>query len=799
MNVSSISRFRKERYLLSLSEDRFRDEVIRPLFLRQGLRDGRDCCGPNEKGKDAVFVNVDKLGMEDYYVIQTKRGKVNLSGRPTENAISAITQLRTALETPIFITARKSKVLASKAFLCISGKITENARVHIVSEVADARVVFFDSDDLIPKIDEVIPEFWLGIDIELFPYLRAVKKSVDDPKEDQSISDILPKGSVDDAASNGMFIELRVNRHFMRPTKRRGQVYMEAKFEDIPVSGLISRKERLILITGEAGSGKSTSLKRIAYVLADRGLADDKSPRIPVLLRATEIVLKPDLELLDACSAAAMSFTGKSTPAFSSNDLEAGRLVVLIDGLDEVSTDLDRENILNRIIRFHKLFPKGQIIVASRDYSFIARISIFNEFEKFRLHPINFRQAEKLLKRFEKRRSLSPERSKEILRRLQEVHGMELNPLLVTVFAATTDYSRRDIPANITELFKKYTEMMLGRWDADKGLAQQYHAPLKDFLLKVVAFEMHRRKVTNIPLKEFQDMIGLELRKRGYEAEVGQLTEEILYRSGLFRILGDNVEYRHHLLQEFFAGRGIPDKSYLLSVISDEWWRRGIVFFFGERPGESETFQTLISELNLRPILDRFNAALSIGLGLQACYLMNTDDKNNILPWVITTVSDAKDPFLSLIDNTGKYPLSRFLGYYLVGREAIACNILKDAVADIEKRILVEGLNRGDNEIRKFWLLAGLIECGDLSWVAKQVKNFYPEDPRLLLAIHLGCFLLQNHRIAEAEERKLAGEVSRELANRVAHLRNILLSEFKSELIELQNGQIKALECQSEG
>ena len=58
-----------------------------------------------------------------------------------------------------------------------------------------------------------------------------------------------------------------------------------------------------------------------------------------------------------------------------------------------------------------------------------------------------------------------------------------MNRLLVTVFVATTDYSRKDIPANITELFKKYTEMMLGRWDASKGLAQQYQAPLKDFVL----------------------------------------------------------------------------------------------------------------------------------------------------------------------------------------------------------------------------------------------------------------------------------------------------------------------------
>lgn len=40
--AKTLSRFRKQRFLMSLSEDAFRDRVIRPVFLRQGLQDGRD-------------------------------------------------------------------------------------------------------------------------------------------------------------------------------------------------------------------------------------------------------------------------------------------------------------------------------------------------------------------------------------------------------------------------------------------------------------------------------------------------------------------------------------------------------------------------------------------------------------------------------------------------------------------------------------------------------------------------------------------------------------------------------------
>src|ERR1051326_164672 len=123
-----ISRFRKERFLLAMSEDHFRDQVIRPLFLRQGLKDGSDYCGPTEKGKDAVFISIDALGIEDLYAVQTKKGGLNMSSKFASNIVQSITQLKMALETPVPCLTKRVKKLPSKAFLCCSGKINDSAR-----------------------------------------------------------------------------------------------------------------------------------------------------------------------------------------------------------------------------------------------------------------------------------------------------------------------------------------------------------------------------------------------------------------------------------------------------------------------------------------------------------------------------------------------------------------------------------------------------------------------------------------------------------------------------------------------
>ena len=81
--AAAISRFKKERFLLSLSEDDFRDLVVRPLLLRQGLQDGRDLCGPFEEGKDALFVAIDQLGLQNIWVVQTKKeSELGKQGKP---------------------------------------------------------------------------------------------------------------------------------------------------------------------------------------------------------------------------------------------------------------------------------------------------------------------------------------------------------------------------------------------------------------------------------------------------------------------------------------------------------------------------------------------------------------------------------------------------------------------------------------------------------------------------------------------------------------------------------------------
>lgn len=799
IHPATLSRFGKLRYLMNFSESEFRDLVVRPLFLVQGLQDGRDLCGPDEKGKDAIFIDEDSLGIKNVYVLQTKKGRLNLSKNVNANVIEAETQLKTALDTKIYLTKTKERKYPTKAILCASGQINEHARQHIVQAVKDPRIEFFDGDDLIPLIDKHMPELWLGLDAEVLPYFKQITQSIESLNENLAISDLLP-GALPDAAADKLFVPLYLYRIVTKTQKRRGQVQRIPGFEKIPISGLLKKPSRRFLILGDAGSGKSTCIRRLTYILAQKGLVKSSDSKLPIMLRASEIAKKENASIVEICHEETKRLLNSFTPRFSVRDLRDGKVVVLIDGLDEISNDLARKSVLNSIERFSNLYPNCGVVITSREHPSIltsdGESDSLKEFITYFISPIDLPQAFQLVDKLRIQKNLSSENSKEIIRRLKQIHGMDLNPLLVTMFVATSDYSKQEIPANITELFKKYTEMMLGRWDASKGLAQQYQAPLKDFIITKVAYEMHRCEVTNIELEEFKKIAAKELENRGHKADCSQIMDEI-FRSGLFRIYGKTIEFRHLLLQEFFAGRGIPTKESLETLVSKYWWRRAIVFYFGNNPSEIGGIAHIVKTTSSRKLSEIYSASLTVGLALQACYLTEVKEKIAVFRWVIESIAKAKEPFQKHLVQNQRKSLSAFLDYYLFSRDSVALNLPSDNFNEIEKPWLKTEISKNDKDTRRFWLIIGLIENENMIKAEELLQDFHPDDPKLLLGVYLGCSLTENLRITDKSNKQTSGRICRNLIEKIGPLRLQLIEEYKSELLEVQRDQIQAIPKQN--
>ncbi len=785
-----ITQQEKEKFLASLDEDALRDRVVRRLFKAIGFKDGRDLCGPEEFGKDALFIETDKFGEDAFVAVQTKVGAVTMAGDPTKNLHTILAQLRTALDHPYVFVRTKVRKLPSTVYLVASGVINSNARGYIQTQIPDPRLKFLDRDDLISKVDEHCPEIWSGIAAAISPYL----KSLADRVEDLSVmghdgNGVQATFGAFAAAADGAFIDLNLGFQDLVIERRSGKVYEDIRFGEIRGSELFRNDGVRALILGDAGSGKTTLLIRLAYMLAKTAVVSKKAYRLPIFTRASEL-LDGSGTVFDVLAKIVIKNHALGSLPFSIDDFDSGRVVLLVDGLDELALDADRQAVIDFCLAFTREYPKCSMALATRPYSSVDRLRGLENFKRFRVSPLSIKDASKMLVNLDRNKTDRGDVDwrHETLRKLEGVHGVELNPLLVTVFAVSAKVDKKDVPANITELFAKFAELMLGRWDEKKGLDQQYQAKVKEELLAEFAFDMHRKGDSTFWRKDFVDFASRRLGEIHLAADLLPLVTEILDRSGLLR--GDEeMEFRHHLLQEFFAAKGIPDIEFVRSVIGSDWWRNSIVFYFGSSPKSVDELLDVATSNTSTPE-DSF---IAVGLALQACYMSKMSDRVDVWKWV----NGAACQMLSRESSSRgaeKYPMSAFLAQYLEARDALALAGIEDESFD-----LTEWCSRGDEAVvrerHNFWYAVGLCELGQFGRLAKFLEEGRISDDVLLTAIHFGCFFAHELKSISSDQRDAVGRIIEKLNPVVEMNRHRITEEFRGQLLEYRRSGVVALDA----
>jgi hypothetical protein len=734
MNPALISRIAKQRFILKMSEDDFRDRVVRPVFLLKGLKDGRDLCGPTEQGKDALFYDHDRLGNLELTAIQTKAGTVNLAAKASHNLVNLVAQLRTAAGTTYaLLQPIRVKSKATKTYLVVSGKINESARKHLVTEVNDTNLHFIDIDDLIPWIDEVMPQLWFDIDSNVSAYYIALEKQL--LGADGSFArQFLQAGTIVHESCFGndaISVYVRKDRDTYSQKSKQGNKKSEATF---PLHALTSKPFKRILLVGDGGGGKTTGLLQIVYRAARDGLERGTQTVIPVLVKANDIAEAKPSDLCTYLADLLQQLTPLKKPVFSLSDLNAGHVHLFVDGLDELAQADQRDLVVSLVCQFSDAYPKCQVVISSRPYEFLADLNDLASFERFNVVPINWKDAEKILDLVKAKQAISSEKIKESLQQLSRVQGFTLNPLMVSVYASTSNFEAKDVPPNVTELFKRYTEQMLGRWDEKKGL-QNLHLPLiKDFVLSALAFEMHDAKKTKILKTTAEAVIRLKLEDTGHKENAKSILIEIMSRSALFRDYGEEIGFRHHMFQEFFAGRGIPNIAFMAAKCSDAWWRRPIVFYFGDHPRDAYDLE---SALKLNPSLtpqECFTAHCTIGLSLQACYLSGVTEKIALWKSVVGGLAESLDEYIVVNDPRNETPILTKTGHRLLARDAIALSNIAEQDESIRKWIESAGTN--SDGLLDFYLL-GLMRIGRFDLIGQSEAKALVKDTsqRLLLLI----------------------------------------------------------------
>ncbi len=332
-----------------------------------------------------------------------------------------------------------------------------------------------------------------------------------------------------------------------------------------------------MVVLGDPGSGKSTLLRYLALEWARIENATERyTAPLPLLIELRDYNLwkcdsgKSFLRYLHEASA--WHRLNQHTLDFLLQ--QANRVVLLLDGLDEVFDPVQREAVMNDIHRFSTKYKNTRVIVTSRVVGYKPQRLRDAKFRDFMLQDLDEAQIEQFLDRWHEITFADQAEAEKKLERLakaiQDAKPIQMlagNPLLLTMMAIINRY--QELPRDRVLLYEKAAELLLQQWDTERGLAnfpeisKEIDLRAKKAILRKVAFAMQTGKKSNEAANVIQgdlliDLIEEYLRENlnftQARAAANVLVRQLRERNFILCFLGsDNYAFVHRTFLEYFC------------------------------------------------------------------------------------------------------------------------------------------------------------------------------------------------------------------------------------------------------
>lgn len=345
-----------------------------------------------------------------------------------------------------------------------------------------------------------------------------------------------------------------------------------------------------VLVRGEAGSGKTTLLDWLAVTAARRGFTGKLAAwngRVPFPIRlrsfAAEPLPRPD-ELIGHIAPVLAPPGG-----WARRVLEAGRAMVLVDGVDEVGANHRRE-VKAWLRELSLAFTDTLFVVTSRTAAADQRWLAQEGFDCVLLESMSADDIEALVARWHKaataggtvrpgtdvaavqRRLLNQLDSRPHLRTLAA------SPLLCAMLCALNLAHRSELPRDRMDLYRKALSMLLHLRDAERKIGVILTEAQKQILLGDLAWRLSLASKVELPKDRARDHLARRLPSLPHvDHTPDEVLKHLLERSGVLREpVRDRVDFVHRTFQECLAANEATEQDHLETLIAkahlDTWW-----------------------------------------------------------------------------------------------------------------------------------------------------------------------------------------------------------------------------------
>lgn len=353
-----------------------------------------------------------------------------------------------------------------------------------------------------------------------------------------------------------------------------------------------------LAIIGPAGSGKTTLLEYLTLTYAhnrQRYQHRQAPTLIPVLIhiRAVRDRIASDQppNLAELVHQLPLIKELKPQPLWFANKLRRGQCLVMLDGLDEVVDEAQRQRVSVWIDHQMQIY-QTPFIVTSRPFSYmcapVEKVRVILEVKPFTLQDVKqFVQSWYWQHEIKSRlgrdtpavRREASRKANDLVARISHnapLSAMAVNPLLLTMIA-TVHRFRGALPGRRLELYAEICDVLLGRRAEAKGLSATLTLNQQKSVLQTLALGLMEQKMRDFNLQFGSNLIQEKLVSVvGQETDGAAFIEQAENLSGLLveRERG-RYEFAHLSFQEYLAATEIKDTnqvSLLVANFGDAWW-----------------------------------------------------------------------------------------------------------------------------------------------------------------------------------------------------------------------------------
>ncbi|MEM8603198.1 MAG: NACHT domain-containing protein [Cyanobacteria bacterium P01_H01_bin.121] len=408
----------------------------------------------------------------------------------------------------------------------------------------------------------------------------------------------------------------------------------------------VSNQQQYLMVLGGPGIGKSTFLRRVGLeALKGKKDGDYRHECIPVFL---------ELKYFDSAGITIEQRITKEfercgwphAEAFAEAALDQGKLLILLDGLDEVP-EASLKHVINEIRRLVDRYSQNRFIASCRIAAYQGG---FPRFRDVAMASFDEEQIEQFIRNWfrqeEEVQANAADRCWELLQQPAYAATQELaqTPLLLTLLCVTYRQNQ-DFPRNRSKLYGEALRVLMKEWAAEKFLErdpiyQDLSPELERELLATIAYEsfaadqlfFSQREVTD-QIREFlvtnlnaPKHLDAEKMLNAIEVQQGLLVERAR----------DTYSFSHLTLQEYLTAQYIVDNRQETELVEnylfDERWREVFLLVAGLIPGRKgagELLQKMEKQVSVSA--NKLPTGCRVLLNW-ASYIMNTPNSPYTLP-----------------------------------------------------------------------------------------------------------------------------------------------------------------------